>query len=87
MQELVKVEPDFDWHVVSAVAIGDTVAAEWTWSSTYTGPSPNGPVTNLHISGRGASVVLVHNHRIVRFTDYYDSASFFPAVPADTTRH
>jgi len=86
MQELLKAEPDFAWHVVSTIVVGDTVAAEWTWSSTYTGPSPNGPVEKLPIAGRGASISIVQAGHIKRFTDYYDSASYFPAAAADTAR-
>ena len=87
MRDLIKAEPDFDWHVTSMVTAGEEVAAEWTWTTTYTGPSPTGPVVNRHISGRGASIVIVEGGRIKRLTDYYDTASYFPPAPVDSVRH
>ncbi len=71
--------PDYDWHVTRVVESGPNVAIEWTWTATYTGPDPSGKqVKDLHMSGRGASVVEVENGHIKRMTDYYDNASFFP---------
>ena len=84
MRELIKAEADFDWHVTSVAAVGTEVAAEWTWTATYTGPGPTGPVMNRRISGRGASIVIVEGGRITRLTDYYDTASFFPPAPVDS---
>lgn len=84
MRELLKLQPDFKWQLTSSFAVGPNVAAEWTWTSTYTGPGPTGPVTNMRISGRGASVAEVENGRIKRFTDYYDNASFFPPTSKDS---
>jgi steroid delta-isomerase-like uncharacterized protein len=78
MRELLKSEPDFVWHLTTVAQSGRIVAAEWTWSCTYTGDSPNGPVVRQHITGRGASSAVIENGRIKRFTDYYDNASFFP---------
>ena len=84
LREMLKAEPDFEWRVTSAFAEGSKVAAEWTWTSTYTGPSPVGPVTNRRISGRGASVAEVEGGRIKRFTDYYDVTSYFPPGSKDS---
>jgi steroid delta-isomerase-like uncharacterized protein len=78
MRDFLKSEPDFVWKLTKVVDEGDAVAAEWTWASTYTGDSPNGPVTALKISGRGSSFAEIENGKIKRFTDYYDEASFFP---------
>lgn len=87
MRDLIKQEPDFVWKVTGVVEGDNTLAMEWTWTSTYTGDSPNGPVTALKISGRGASVAELENGKIKRFTDYYDEASFFPKPPPkDTTK-
>lgn len=85
LREILKAEPDFQWHITSSFVDGPRVAAEWTWTSTYTGPSPIGPVTNRRISGRGASIAEVENGKIKRFTDYYDVASYFPQPTADST--
>jgi len=78
MREEIEGEPDLDWRLTTVVQAGPVVAAEWTWTGTYTGEGPTGYVKAKRISGRGASVVLIEDGRIKRFTDYYDFASFFP---------
>lgn len=77
-QDEVKSQPDLHWQITRVIESGPRLAAEWTWHATYTGDTPNGPVTNLPISGRGVSVALVENGRLKHLTDYYDGASFFP---------
>jgi steroid delta-isomerase-like uncharacterized protein len=86
MSELLKMQPDFEWKLTKTIENGSMVAAEWTWTATYTGPGPTGPVKNLRISGRGASVVEIENGKIKHFTDYYDNASYFPKPPADSAK-
>jgi steroid delta-isomerase-like uncharacterized protein len=87
MRDLIKQEPDYVWKVTNVVEGENALAIEWTWTSTFTGDSPNGPVKALKISGRGASVAELENGKIKRFSDYYDEASFFPKSPAkDTTK-
>lgn len=87
MRDIIKEEPDYVWKVTNVVEGDNAVAIEWTWASTFTGDSPNGPVTALKISGRGASVAELEGGKIKRFTDYYDEASFFPKPPPkDTTK-
>jgi steroid delta-isomerase-like uncharacterized protein len=82
MRQMIEAEPDFDWRLTTTVDGGSVVAAEWTWTATYTGDSPIGHVVGFHGSGRGASVAVIENGRIKRFTDYYDFASFFPKTSA-----
>ena len=82
MKEVLKMEPDFVWKLTNVIESGNTVAAEWTWTATYTGDSPSGPVTAQHVTGRGATVAVIENGRIQRFSDYYDNASFFPKAPS-----
>ena len=84
MRELIKLEPDFNWHLTTTIADGPHIAAEWTWTATYTGPSPVGPVTTRRISGRGVAIAEVENGRIRRLTDYYDVASYFPPSATDS---
>jgi steroid delta-isomerase-like uncharacterized protein len=69
--------PDLNWHVTSIVDGGSLVAAEWVWTGTFTGDSTVRPVAPRRISGRGASVVVIENGRIKRFSDYYDFDSVF----------
>lgn len=85
MQNMIKGQPDLDWRVSRVVDSGPVVAAAWTWTSTFTGEGPTGPVKGQRISGRGASIVLTENGQIKRFSDYYDLASFFPKAPTANT--
>lgn len=84
MRGLIALEPDFQWTLTSVLESGSHVAAEWTWTGTYTGDSPIGPVTNFRGSTRGSTVAQIENGRIKRVTDYYDVASFFRKAPADS---
>ena len=86
MRDVIAVSPDYHWQVTSSITNGQSIAAEWTWTATYTGPSPRGPVTNLPITGRGAAVARIANGRIARLSDYYDVASFFPKQVPDPAR-
>jgi len=80
--EVFKAQPDLKWRLTTIVQSGSTVAAEWTWTATYTGDGPNGPVKGQKISAHGASFAVVERGRIRRFVDYYDFASAFPAPTA-----
>jgi len=84
MRDVIAVSPDYKWEITRSFADGQHVAAEWTWTATYTGPSPIGPVTNRHVSGRGAAIVRIEDGKIAHFTDYYDVASFFPPQARDS---
>ena len=77
MRDLLQSSPDYVWKVTDVVEGDNSLAVEWTWTSTYTGDSPNGPVKALRISGRGASIVELENGKIKRFSNYYDEASWF----------
>ncbi len=81
-------QPDLHWHITTLVEAGPVVAAEWTWTSTFTGDSPIGPLVRKPIAAHGASIAVIENGRIKRFTDYYDLAGAFRELPAGsaTTR-
>jgi SnoaL-like polyketide cyclase len=68
------------------VESGPVVVAEWTWTSTFTGESPTGPVKDQRVSGRGVSVVVTENGQIRHLTDYYDLPSFFRKAPPDAAK-
>jgi len=82
MRVMIQGQPDLNWHLTTVVEAGRLVAAEWTWTSTFTGNTPSGPVVRKRISARGASVAVIENGRIKRFSDYYDFASAFRETPA-----
>src|SRR5215467_8424195 len=44
MHEEIEGEPDIEWHLTTVVEAGPVVAAEWTWTGTFTGDGPTGPV-------------------------------------------
>lgn len=78
LRGFIRTEPDFKWTVTNSMEDGRNVGLEWTWTSTYTGPDPSGKqVSRRRTSGRGASIVEVDDGKIKRFTDYYDTPSFF----------
>ena len=83
MQKVIQGQPDLEWRVSRFVESGPVVVAEWTWTSTFTGESPTGPVKDQRVSGRGVSVVVTENGQIKHLTDYYDLASFFHKAPTD----
>ena len=78
MRDLIQSSPDYVWKITNVVDGDNALATEWTWTATYTGDSPNGPVTAFKLSGRGASIVELENGKIKRFSNYYDEASWFP---------
>lgn len=84
MRNVIAVSPDYHWGVTSSFSDGQSVVAEWTWTASFTGQSPSGPVTNQPVSGRGAAVAQIANGKIVRLSDYYDAASFFPKQTPDS---
>ncbi len=86
MRDVMKAEPNYKWHLTKVIEDGPNMAAEWTWTSTYTGDSPIGRVTAKRISGIGSSFVEAEAGKIKRFTDYYDVASYFPKPVADTAK-
>jgi steroid delta-isomerase-like uncharacterized protein len=77
MNTMLETQPDLNWHLTSIVDGGTVVAAEWVWTGTSRDDSPGRPVMPRRISGRGASVVVIENGRVKRFTDYYDFNSVF----------
>ena len=86
MQKVLQAQPDLDWRLTRIVESGPVVVAEWTWSSTFTGDSPTGPVKDQRVSGRGVSVVVIENGQLKHLTDYYDLASFFRKGSTDTAK-
>jgi len=66
--------PDLNWRLISVVDGGSSLAAEWVWTGTFNG---DGRFAPRRISGSGASVVVIENGQIKRFSDYYDFDSVF----------
>lgn len=86
MRSLIALEPDFKWTLTDVFESGSRVAAEGTWTATYTGDSPIGPVTNFKGSARVSTIAEIENGRIKRLTDYYDNASFFRKTAGDSAK-
>ena len=79
VREILKSQPELRWHATTLVESGSVVAAEWTWTSHYTGDGPNGPVKSKLVSARGATIAVIENRKVKRFTDYFDFASAIAA--------
>jgi steroid delta-isomerase-like uncharacterized protein len=86
MQKVIQGQPDLEWRVSRFVESGPITVAEWTWTSTFTGESPRGPVEKQRVFGRGVSVVLTEKGQIKHLTDYYDLPSFSRKAPAMATK-
>ena len=79
LRGVIKTEPDFNWQLTNAIESGSSVAAEWTWTATFTGDGPDGNyLVAQRVPGRGATVAVIENGQIKQLHDYYDDASFFP---------
>lgn len=68
--------PDFKIEVTSLFVAGDWVGAEWIQSGTYTGEVGGVAVSGKHFSGRGASIIELHEGKIRREALYWDALSF-----------
>lgn len=77
MRASFEAQTNLNWHLTTIADGGSVVAAEWVWTGTFTGDSRAGSMVPRRISGRGASVAVIENGRIKRFSDYYDFDSVF----------
>ncbi len=64
--------PDFVVELKRAFSSNNTIACEWIMSGTHTGDFPGYEATGRPFSVRGASVAVVRDGKVVRWTDYYD---------------
>ena len=72
MEETLAGFPDFDVKQVRFLSTENMIASEWIMSGTHTGDFPGFKATGKPFSVRGASVGVVRDGKIVRWTDYYD---------------
>jgi len=81
--------PDFKVEIESLFVAGDWVGAEWIQSGTYTGEVAGAEVSAKKFSGRGASIIELHEGKIKREALYWDTLSFMrqvgvmPAAPSE----
>jgi uncharacterized protein (TIGR02246 family) len=69
--------PDFTLIVDVVVEQGDTVATEWTWSGTNTGPltrrdGTQMPPTGRRVEHRGMELARLRDGKIVEYHMYWD---------------
>src|SRR5215472_12309397 len=43
MKSIIAQEPDFKWHIDRVIVSGSSIAAEWTWTATFTGAARTAP--------------------------------------------
>jgi len=67
--------PDLKIEVQSLFVAGDWAGAEWIQSGTYTGEVDGVEVTGKQFSGRGASIIELHEGKIRREAIYWDELS------------
>ncbi len=72
MEETFAGFPDFNVEQVRFFSTENMIASEWIMSGTHTGDFPGFEATGNPFSVRGASVAVVRDGKIVRWTDYYD---------------
>ncbi len=70
--------PDRRVAIGLIVEQGDTIAAEWTWAGTHTGPLvlPDGtelPATGKRVEGKGVDVAQVRGGKAAVLHQYWDS--------------
>ncbi|HRW15285.1 MAG: nuclear transport factor 2 family protein [Rhodobacteraceae bacterium] len=74
--------PDASWKMKGAPVVQDgSVAFEWEFSGTNTGPWGDGtPATGKPFTLTGASVFRVKDGAITAQSDYYDALGFYQAL-------
>lgn len=69
--------PDYTLTVDVVVEQGDTVATEWTWSGTHTGPlvlrdGTQLPPTGKRVEHRGVELAYLRDGKIAEYHMYWD---------------
>lgn len=64
--------PDGKGTITNAIASGNTVLVEVTWTATNTGPMGDNPPTGKQWNVRGAQVVIVESGKIKELRQYFD---------------
>jgi steroid delta-isomerase-like uncharacterized protein len=76
----------FDWSLDAKFesklffGAGNWVANEWIMSGTHSGGTPEMPATGKTFSVRGVSIAEIRDNKIIRYTDYWNLASFLQQV-------
>lgn len=64
--------PDGKGSITNALAVGNTVLLEVTWTATNTGPMGSNPPTGKTWNVRGAQVVVLQDDKIKELRQYFD---------------
>jgi len=76
LNETTSAIPDFNIKLLKWFSSGNKVACQWIMKGTQTGNMGDIPASGKSFSVRGASIALIKDGEIIRWTDYYDSFSF-----------
>jgi len=76
LKETTSAIPDFNIKLLKWFSSGNKVACQWIMKGTQTGNMGDIPASGKSFSVRGASIALIKDGEIIRWTDYYDSFSF-----------
>jgi steroid delta-isomerase-like uncharacterized protein len=75
INETLSAFPDFRTDLKSLFVSGEWAGSEWVASGTFKGQLPRLKPTGKSYSVRGASIMELHDGKIKRNADYYDSAT------------
>ncbi len=76
LKETTSAIPDFNIKLLKWFSSGNKLACQWIMKGTQTGNMGDIPATGKSFTVRGASIALIKEGKIIRWTDYYDSFSF-----------
>ena len=76
LNETTSAIPDFNIKLLKWFSSGNKVACQWIMKGTQTGNMGGIPASGKSFSVRGASIALIKDGEIIRWTDYYDSFTF-----------
>ena len=86
MRDVIAVSPDYHWEVTLFLHGRAKRSSGVDVDGHLHRSQPGWAGERQRITGRGAAVARIANGKIVRLSDYYDVASFFPKQLPDTAR-
>jgi steroid delta-isomerase-like uncharacterized protein len=86
LKETTSAIPDFNIKLLKWFSSGNMVACQWIMKGTQTGNMGDIPATGKSFTVRGASIAIIKEGKIIRWTDYYDSFSFLKQLGVIPTK-
>jgi steroid delta-isomerase-like uncharacterized protein len=86
LKETTTAIPDFNIKLLKWFSSGNKVACQWIMKGTQTGNLGGIPATGKSFSVRGASIAIIREGKIIRWTDYYDGYTFLKQLGVIPTK-